>query len=93
VAVKAVKLGPMISSKTLSVEKVSWPLQRLLFQNWNRRTRLRQEVRKNMKSWATLRIQQLKEQIRLWPTNGWVLINGENGTGKELVDRGIMPLA
>ena len=35
-------------------------------------------------------IRRLKEQIALAaPTNGWVLITGENGTGKELVARQI----
>jgi two-component system nitrogen regulation response regulator NtrX len=39
-------------------------------------------------------IRQLKEQISIAaPTSGWVLITGENGTGKELVARAIHNLS
>ncbi|HEX9910082.1 MAG TPA: sigma-54 dependent transcriptional regulator, partial [Desulfatiglandales bacterium] len=39
-------------------------------------------------------IRQLKEQIKIVsPTNAWVLISGENGTGKELVARAIHRLS
>ncbi|MCK7468740.1 MAG: sigma 54-interacting transcriptional regulator [Desulfosudis oleivorans] len=56
---------------------------------------LRQEVqRKHEIVGSSPEIQQLKEQIKIVaPTNGWVLITGENGTGKELVARAIHQLS
>ena len=79
--------------KPLSIDKVLLTIQHALEQS-----RLERENR-NLRA-QTLRaheilgdsaaVRKLKEQIAVAaPTNGWVLITGENGTGKELVARQI----
>ncbi|MFW6115272.1 MAG: sigma-54-dependent transcriptional regulator, partial [Thermodesulfobacteriota bacterium] len=89
-AVKATKLGAYdFIEKPLSLEKVLLTIQNAL--NYNKleaeldlfRERERQRYQINGNSKAIL---EMKEQIRIVaPTNAWVLIVGENGTGKELV--------
>lgn len=97
-AVKAVKLGAYdFIEKPLSLEKVLLTVNNaLLFSKLEQENRaLRQEIQKKYEIVGNSpEIQQLKEQIKIVaPTNGWVLINGENGTGKELVARGIHALS
>jgi two-component system nitrogen regulation response regulator NtrX len=89
-AVKATKLGAYdFIEKPLSLEKVLLSVNNAL--NYNRleaeldlfRERERQRYQISGHSKA---ITHLKEQIKVVaPTNAWVLIVGENGTGKELV--------
>ena len=93
-AVKAVKLGAYdFIEKPLSLDKVLVAVNNaLLVSRLEQENRaLRQQIlRKYEIVGRSLEIQQLKEQIRIVaPTNGWVLISGENGTGKELVARGV----
>ncbi len=93
-AVKAVKLGAYdFIEKPLSLEKVLLTVNNaLLFSKLEQENRaLRQAVQKKYEIVGrSPEIQKLKEQIKIVaPTNGWVLINGENGTGKELVARGV----
>ena len=97
-AIKAAKLGAYdFIEKPLSLEKVLLTVNNALtmskLEQENRA--LRQEVqRKHEIVGSSSEIQQLKEQIKIVaPTNGWVLITGENGTGKELVARGIHQLS
>ncbi len=97
-AVKAAKLGAYdFIEKPLSLEKVLLTVNNaLLFSKLEQENRaLRQEIRRKYEIVGNSpEIQQLKEQIKIVaPTNGWVLINGENGTGKELVARGIHALS
>jgi two-component system nitrogen regulation response regulator NtrX len=97
-AVKAVKLGAYdFIEKPLSLEKVLLAANNaLLFSKLAQENQtLRQEVEKKYEIvGASPEIIKLKEQIKIVaPTNGWVLINGENGTGKELVARGIHRLS
>jgi len=89
-AVKATKLGAYdFIEKPLSLEKVLLSVNNAL--NYNRleaeldlfRERERQRYQISGHSKA---ITHLQEQIKVVaPTNAWVLIVGENGTGKELV--------
>ncbi|MCP3177090.1 sigma-54 dependent transcriptional regulator [Desulfuromonas sp. KJ2020] len=97
-AVKATKLGAYdFIEKPLSLEKVL-----LCIQNAIRVTQLVQE-NQSLKSkidkdnemiGVSSHIKELKRQIAMAaPTSGWVLITGENGTGKELVAREIHTLS
>jgi len=93
-AVRATRLGAFdFVEKPLSAEKLLLTIQhaldvkRLAAEN----QRLRgQALRAHEILGDAEPIQRLKQQIaQAAPTNGWVLITGENGTGKELVARQI----
>lgn len=89
-AVKATKLGAYdFIEKPLSLEKVLLTINNALEHN-----RLEEEISllkerekgRDRITGSSEAIRDLKEQIRIVaPTNAWVLISGENGTGKELV--------
>jgi two-component system nitrogen regulation response regulator NtrX len=93
-AVKATKLGAFdFIEKPLSLEKVvlvvnhALDMLRLEEENKLLRQKLSREYELTGNSPPIL---ELKEMISLVaPTNAWILIMGENGTGKELVARSI----
>ncbi len=97
-AVKATKLGAFdFIEKPLSLEKLILTLKNLLsiqkLQEENKILRNMVANRYEMVAHGQL-MQDLKKQIEIAaPPNSWVLITGENGTGKELVARKIHELS
>ncbi|MEN8161528.1 MAG: response regulator, partial [Myxococcota bacterium] len=89
-AVRATQLGAFdFIEKPLGAEKllltIRHALERSQLERENRELRAR-SVRAHDILGDSPPIQRLKEQIQVaGPTNGWVLITGENGTGKEMV--------
>ncbi|MCC7418055.1 MAG: sigma-54-dependent Fis family transcriptional regulator [Acidobacteria bacterium] len=97
-AVRAIKLGAFdFVEKPLSIEKTVLVIRNALNQRRleaeNRALRARVDRRQTMvgESYA---MRQLREQVAMAaPTNGRVLIYGENGTGKDLVARTVHALS
>jgi len=93
-AVRSTRLGAFdFIEKPLAAEKLLLTIQHAVDQRRlareNRRLRA-QALRAHEILGNSERIVRLKQQIaQAAPTNGWVLITGENGTGKELVARQI----
>ncbi len=93
-AVKATRLGAYdFIEKPLSLEKVLLSIQnamkigQLVAENQALKEKISRDYEMIGESPP---IKQLKEQIKIAaPSSGWVLITGENGTGKELVARAI----
>jgi two-component system nitrogen regulation response regulator NtrX len=93
-AVRAIKMGAFdFVEKPLSLDKtvlvVANALRQRRLEAENRALRARVDRQFTMVG-ESAAIRQLREQVAMAaPTNGRVLVYGENGTGKELVARGI----
>ena len=97
-AVKATKLGAFdFFEKPLSMEKVLLVVNHVfeLIQLEEENKLLKQKISQDYELTGTsVPILELKEMIGIVsPTNAWILIMGENGTGKELVARSIHRLS
>lgn len=93
-AVKAVKSGAWdFVEKPLSMDKISIIIQNILsFQSeQSEKMALLNKLRKNIALVGDSEpLKVVKQMIsRIAPSNSWVLITGENGTGKELVAQNI----
>jgi len=93
-AVRATKLGAYdFIEKPLSLEKVLLSINNALefYRLEEEVNLLKAKDRDKYRITGTSRaIREVREQIKIVaPTNAWVLISGENGTGKELVARTI----